>query len=143
MSSTTTTTIVDTSNEQRSTHDADHSPSQVGASIDRQSMDISAPQSRMSFESFEVTSPGTGAQTPDVLLKPGFARSDTYEQDISDVARELERISTQQTNTAHMGTVMENLARSSKIPNQCLPTPFLTTSSVQYKPRILRAPTNP
>ncbi len=72
------------------------------------------PESRASLDSWDFATPANGVQTPDPLLLREALRVQDADQDISELTRELERVTSQQRG-AHMGTAMENLARSSKL----------------------------
>lgn len=114
MSSTTTQTAqeqYDHIDYPYSIYESVHAP-QFGAHVTHRASQSMVAESRMSIESFDLATPATGAQTPDPLFRGGhgYQLEDVERQ--HELGIELDRIATNKS-IPHMGTPMENLARSS------------------------------
>lgn len=111
MSTTATETTSTTMDDHHET--VDHSQrqhnGQFGIEVIREPGITGTTNSRTSIESFESYDTKTGVSTPQQLLDGANAVS----QNISEMAKDLERVPTQRSGTPHMGNAMENLARSS------------------------------
>lgn len=114
MSSTITATALEQHEQTQGPLGTDNLESEptFGAQVTHRLDQTSIPNRRMSVESFDLATPATGAQTPDLLFREhhDLRRGDDHDQ--PDLAIELEWKATHKS-TPHMGIAMENLARSS------------------------------
>lgn len=114
MSFTTTETVTGQHGQRDDSLGLDNAESEqhFGAQVIHSSEPTISPSRQMSVESFDLSAPATGAQTPDPLFRRYHQQQAEEDPNHGELAIELERIATHKS-TPHMGDAMESLARSS------------------------------